>query len=294
MGRVSKGKASYYGVRKGRKPGIYRVWADAEAQVKGFTGAVHKKFPSEAEAQAFVYGPTGQHATQAMKSGTKLPSTKSARAKPKPFSRQSGNLEVDSVLSKIKLIPDQDSDRAKPVYLLGRYVAGKGSFLIHKETDAVHIWTDGASSNNQYQDDRRRAGYGVFWNENHPWNTSERLAGPWKVQTNQRAELMAALDAIERASELDRDLVLVTDSNYVIKGMTGEFKSILNSVSAERLARSDQRVEAVVNGDLWLRMFALLKSSKRQISVQHVKGHSGAFGNVEADDLAVKGAAKSQ
>lgn len=44
----------YYAVQKGRKPGIYETWAACEAQVKGFSGAVYKSFPTLNEAQAFM------------------------------------------------------------------------------------------------------------------------------------------------------------------------------------------------------------------------------------------------
>jgi len=39
-------KQKYYVVWKGRKPGIYSSWAACEAQVKGFTDAEYKSFPT--------------------------------------------------------------------------------------------------------------------------------------------------------------------------------------------------------------------------------------------------------
>lgn len=44
----------YYAVVKGKKPGIYRTWADCKAQTERFSGAVYKSFPTEEEAQAFM------------------------------------------------------------------------------------------------------------------------------------------------------------------------------------------------------------------------------------------------
>lgn len=43
-------KSKVYGVGKGRQPGLYFTWADAKAQVEGFSGAVHKSFNSTDEA----------------------------------------------------------------------------------------------------------------------------------------------------------------------------------------------------------------------------------------------------
>lgn len=44
----------YYAVKKGRQPGIYVTWAQTEKQVKGFKGAVFKKFDNLQQAQAFL------------------------------------------------------------------------------------------------------------------------------------------------------------------------------------------------------------------------------------------------
>jgi ribonuclease HI len=44
-------KLKYYVVWKGRKPGIYTSWAECEAQVKGFTGAEYKSFPTREMAE---------------------------------------------------------------------------------------------------------------------------------------------------------------------------------------------------------------------------------------------------
>ena len=44
----------YYAVARGRKPGVYTDWGQAERQVNGFSGALHKKFKTRAEAQRFV------------------------------------------------------------------------------------------------------------------------------------------------------------------------------------------------------------------------------------------------
>lgn len=43
-----------YAVVKGRKPGIYKNWSDAHAQIEGFSGAVYKGFPSVDEAEEWI------------------------------------------------------------------------------------------------------------------------------------------------------------------------------------------------------------------------------------------------
>jgi ribonuclease HI len=49
-------KQKFYVVWKGRKPGIYALWADCEAQVKGFDGAQYKAFESREAAKLAFKG----------------------------------------------------------------------------------------------------------------------------------------------------------------------------------------------------------------------------------------------
>lgn len=44
----------YYAVAVGRKPGIYTSWAEASAQVIGFSGAKYKSFTSKVEAEKYL------------------------------------------------------------------------------------------------------------------------------------------------------------------------------------------------------------------------------------------------
>ena len=46
----------FYAVKRGRKTGLYTVWAECAAQVKGFQGAVYKGFMTEEEAWAWLGG----------------------------------------------------------------------------------------------------------------------------------------------------------------------------------------------------------------------------------------------
>lgn len=50
-------KEKFYAVAVGRSPGIYRDWATAEKQVKGFAAAKFKSFPTRAEAEAWLENP---------------------------------------------------------------------------------------------------------------------------------------------------------------------------------------------------------------------------------------------
>ena len=47
----------FYAVARGRKPGIYRTWPEAQAQVSGFNGALYRGFPTLGEAEEWFSNP---------------------------------------------------------------------------------------------------------------------------------------------------------------------------------------------------------------------------------------------
>lgn len=49
-------KRKLYAVKKGRQPGLYTSWKEAEEQVKGYRNAVHRAFSSKKEAETYLQG----------------------------------------------------------------------------------------------------------------------------------------------------------------------------------------------------------------------------------------------
>jgi ribonuclease HI len=47
----------FYAVAKGRRPGIYYNWPDAQSQVEGFNGALYKSFLTRQEAEEWLKNP---------------------------------------------------------------------------------------------------------------------------------------------------------------------------------------------------------------------------------------------
>ncbi|MBP2025280.1 viroplasmin family protein [Peptoniphilus stercorisuis] len=47
-------KRKFYAVKAGKIPGIYQTWSQAEEQVKGFSGAEYKSFPTLEEAERYI------------------------------------------------------------------------------------------------------------------------------------------------------------------------------------------------------------------------------------------------
>lgn len=87
----------------------------------------------------------------------------------------------------------------------------------------IAIFVDGACVGNGTF--HARAGMGVYFGPDSRYNVSQRL---WDgAQTNQRAELRAAILALEKVTQLvddkrlqTRNVVLISDSSYTVQAMT--------------------------------------------------------------------------
>ncbi len=133
----------------------------------------------------------------------------------------------------------------------------------------VEIYTDGACKGNPGP-----GGWGVLLRCN---GQEKRLKGAERLTTNNRMELMAAIQALEalsRSCEID----LYTDSQYVRQGM-------MEWISGwKKKGWRNSKKEPVKNVDLWQRLDAL--SQNHQIKWHWVKGHSGHPENDLVDALA--------
>ena len=144
------------------------------------------------------------------------------------------------------------------------------------------VYVDGACSNNARHSSSSRAGIGVYFGPNDARNVSENLPG--SVQTNQRAELGAAIRAMEIAGDA-APTCIYSDSMYLVRGV-GEWMPKWKTNGW----RSSQQ-KTVSNMDQWKRIDALVSAKpKSWYKFVHVRGHSNVAGNIEADKLAVAGA----
>ena len=145
------------------------------------------------------------------------------------------------------------------------------------------VWTDGACEGNGKMD--AVAGWGVYFGDDNHFNKHTALEGP--TQTNQRAELQAAIYALSVLSKrpppgLHQFYTIATDSTYVIKGSTKDARW------ARQGWRKDDGSE-VANVDPWKRMLVLVTLTRGLVKMEHVYGHSGDRGNDKADRFAVWG-----
>ncbi|KAI8810084.1 ribonuclease H-like domain-containing protein [Cladochytrium replicatum] len=147
----------------------------------------------------------------------------------------------------------------------------------------IEVYTDGSC----FQNGRRgaKAGIGVFWGPADPRNLKEPLPG--KDQTNNRAELWAAIRAIQMApQEPDVDLTIHSDSQYLRDGVSKWIKSWKKGGKWETAEGNP-----VKNRDLWEQLDSYNSGRwKGRITWNYVPGHSGIPGNEAADFLADEGA----
>ena len=142
------------------------------------------------------------------------------------------------------------------------------------KTQELVIYTDGACSGNPGP-----GGWGVLMQFG---SAEKELYGGEKETTNNRMEMMAAIEAIKAVkSGYQGQITLWTDSTYVLKGIT----EWIHGWKRRGWKKADKK--PVVNADLWRILDDL--NQKHTIEWKWVKGHAGVDGNERADELARKG-----
>lgn len=136
----------------------------------------------------------------------------------------------------------------------------------------VEIFTDGACKGNPGP-----GGWGAVLRYG---DTEKHLYGGEKETTNNRMELLAAIEALA-ALKRSCTVILTTDSQYVRKGIT-EWIAGWRKNGWKTAAK-----KPVKNADLWQRLDEL--SMLHKIDWRWVKGHSGHAENELADELANRG-----
>lgn len=145
-----------------------------------------------------------------------------------------------------------------------RKIEHEQDYFQKKSKSYLHIYTDGACSKNGTK--YAKAGIGVYFEGSEYKDVSERISG---IQTNNRAELSAILKALQIV-KYDENIIIYTDSEYAINGITG----------VNRIHK---------NTDLFASILEIRKKRTGDVTFVKVQGHSGnQDGNYIADALASK------
>lgn len=135
----------------------------------------------------------------------------------------------------------------------------------------IKIYTDGASRGNP-----GKGGYGVvlIWGQH-----KKELSQGYSLTTNNRMELMAVIAALEALKKNNLDLIIYSDSNYVVKAI---MEGWLN-----KWIRTNFKGN-IKNRDLWERYTELARAHR--IQFKWVKGHAENVYNNRCDILATQAA----
>jgi ribonuclease HI len=136
----------------------------------------------------------------------------------------------------------------------------------------VEIFSDGACKGNPGP-----GGWGALLRYG---DTEKSLCGGEKNTTNNRMELMAAIEGLRSLKEAC-EVELTTDSQYVRKGITEWIKNW------KKNGWKTAAKKPVKNSDLWQQLDD--EVTRHTVNWHWVKGHSGHRENEIADELANKG-----
>lgn len=250
----------FYAVARGRAPGVYRTWTEAKEQVDGFAGARYKKFPTRAAAEAFVHADGAPILAQLGIAQLDIQARPVAAAVPAVL-----------LASTVPTVPTAPACAAAPP------AAAKG----------LVCFTDGSAIGNGTR--HAKAGYAVVWPQHPELDVTERLQGA--PQTNNRAEYMGAIRAMEAANRADagrgKALTIYTDSKLLVKSMTEWFRGW----KTHGWRKADG--EPVANVDLLQKLDEVQRG--RVVLWKHVRAHTGrtdwaSHWNAVADARAREGA----
>ena len=141
----------------------------------------------------------------------------------------------------------------------------------------LYAFTDGACSGNPGP-----GGWGVLLQakKNDAILKERELSGGEPETTNNRMELLAAINALETLERASR-VTVITDSAYVKNGVTGWI------FGWKRNGWKTSNKKPVKNVDLWQRLDEA--QIRHDVTWEWVKGHAGHPENERADELARAG-----
>jgi ribonuclease HI len=137
---------------------------------------------------------------------------------------------------------------------------------------SVLVYTDGGCSGNPGP-----GGFGVVIDDA---DSRRELSGGFRLTTNNRMEMTAAIVALEQLQGCGKPVMLFSDSAYLVNGIN---QGWARNWRARGWRKSDGK--PALNIDLWTRLLNLLEGLN--ITLFWVKGHAGNELNERCDQLAV-------
>lgn len=251
----------YYAVKKGRKPGVYKSWDACEKQVRGFSGAVYKKFDTYPEAYCFVF---------------EFSLNEKGYGKSIAARREVPNVLLNTQEDVIVINPDTEYVElaskidAEPIKITDfKRWQDKGC----KEQNTISLYTDGACSGNP-----GKGGYGYAVVINNILTL--KGSGGLLCTTNNQMELTAVIEGLKVVPQ-NYPVVVYSDSAYVVNAFK---KNWISNWQKHNWIRSGG--VPVANRELWEELLALFNKFPA-VKFVWVKGHADNKYNELCDRLAV-------
>jgi ribonuclease HI len=134
----------------------------------------------------------------------------------------------------------------------------------------IYIYTDGASRGNP-----GKGGYGVVLISG---THRKELAGAFRLTTNNRMELLAAIKGLEALKLTKSEVTIVSDSKYVVDAINQKW--IYGWLK--------KNWKDVKNSDLWVQFWKLYQ--QHVVTMKWIKGHNAHVENERCDVLATQAA----
>jgi ribonuclease HI/exonuclease III len=135
-------------------------------------------------------------------------------------------------------------------------------------------YTDGSCENNGLSN--ATSGSGIHFPENP--NKDLAIKVPGSIHSNQIGEIYAITKAVQ-TSDIDKNLIIITDSDYAIKSLSTRL------TQAENNGWTDTKI------NIWIReALDSIKQKKGEVAICWTKAHANEQGNEKADKLAKEGA----
>ncbi len=239
----------FYAVKKGRKPGIYRSWPDAQKQVSGFSGAEYKSFTKITDATDYLNW--------------------NADTQGQVLQKDEDNLQ--NAINKIEQTKNKNIKYSTKITASNSH----GYFAT--------IYTDGGTRNTGVykgghvkKTDKAAWAYQIKWGEREIHGAGGELGA-----TNNKMEQTALINALCKLIDLkfnQQNLLFVLDSRYVLNAIN---KGWLKSWKKRGWKRAKGEL---ANKKEWQEIDRLLPSFPHS-TFTWTKGHAGNTGNEFVDHL---------
>lgn len=245
----------FYAIKNGRKPGIYRTWDEAKAQVDGFSGAEYKSFSHITDATDYLNWNKETQGEEIKK-------------------------DEDTLQNAIKKIVKTSKETSTEKTL--QKVTAKSKI---KNSDAndyfATIYTDGGTRNTGvYKGGHVKKTDKAAWAYRIEWGDQEvHGAGGEYGATNNKMEQTGFINALKKLIELgfnEKKLLFVLDSQYVLNAIN---KGWLKSWKKRGWKKSSG---SLANKEEWQEIDRLLAQFPNA-TFEWTKGHANNAGNEFVD-----------